>query len=94
MIELPAPRCAHMYPSGFESIGVIVGNKLPQFINQHHHVLTGIKDHGEHCQPAFITFDNQKTSKFYDISLREIVILQGWKIEKITSVSSDKHSLI
>ncbi|MBA2649588.1 MAG: VOC family protein [Legionella sp.] len=80
MIELPAPRPEHMYPSGLESIGVILGNKLPEFIQQYDHVLTGIKDHGEHCQPAFITFDNDKTAKFYDISLRKIVILQGWEI--------------
>ena len=70
MIELPAPRAAHMYPSGLESIGVIVGKKLPEFIQKHDSVLTGIKEHGEHCQPAFITFDNDKTAKFYDISLQ------------------------
>jgi predicted metalloenzyme YecM len=83
MIELPAPRAVHMYSSGLESIGVIVGKQLPHFINQHGDVLTGIKDHGQHCQPAFITFDNDKTSKFYDISLREIVRLQDWEIEKV-----------
>jgi hypothetical protein len=38
---------------------------------------------GEHCQPAFITFDNDKTAKFYNISLREIVLLQGWDIARI-----------
>jgi predicted metalloenzyme YecM len=81
MIELPAPRAVHMYPSGLESIGVIVGKTLPQFIKQHNDVLTGIKDHGIHCQPAFITYETDKTAKFYDISLREIVILQGWEIE-------------
>jgi len=80
MIELPAPRVAHMYPSGLESIGVTVGEKLPGFIKKYEHVLTGVKDHGQHCQPAFVTFDNDKTAKFYDISLREIVILQGWEI--------------
>lgn len=80
MIELPAPRLAHMYPSGLESIGVIVGKSLPELINNHNHELTGVKDHGKYCQPAFITFDNEKTIKLYDISLREIVIHQGWKI--------------
>lgn len=80
MIELPAPRPAHMYPGGLESIGVTLGKELPLFIQKHKQVLTGIKDHGQHCQPAFITFDNDKTAKFYDISLRDIVILQGWEI--------------
>jgi predicted metalloenzyme YecM len=83
MIELPAPRSVHMYPSGLESMGVIVGKQLPQFINQHDNILTGVKAHEQHYQPAFITFDNDKTSKFYDISLREIVRLQGWEIEKV-----------
>jgi len=86
MIELPAPRSAHMYSSGLESIGVILGKQLPEFIKQHNNVLTGVKDHGQHCQPAFITYDNDKTSKFYDISLREIVMLQGWEIEKVAIV--------
>ncbi len=83
MIELAAPRSVHMYPSGLESIGMVVGKTLPQFIKQHSNVLTGVKDHGEHCQPAFITFENDKTAKFYDISLREIVALQGWEIAKL-----------
>jgi hypothetical protein len=81
--ELPAPRAVHTYPSGLESIGVIVGKTLPEFIQKYSHVLTGVKEHGQHCQPAFITFDNEKTSKFYDISLREIVTLQGWQIKRI-----------
>ena len=83
MIELPAPRAAHMYPSGLESIGVVVGKTLPEFIARYCDVLTGVKDHGEYCQPAFITFDNDKTAKFYDISLRDIVKHQGWTIAKL-----------
>jgi len=83
MIELPAPRPVHMYPSGLESIGVVVGETLPAFIAQHHSILNGVKDHGVHCQPAFITFDNDKTAKFYDISLREIVNRQGWTIAQV-----------
>lgn len=84
MIELPAPRAVHMYPSGLESIGVVVGETLPAFIAQHRSILNGVKDHGEHCQPSFITFDNDKTAKFYDISLREIVHRQGWTIAQLT----------
>lgn len=83
MIELPAPRPAHMYPSGLESIGVVVGNKLAVFIEKYKNAITGIKDHGIHCQPAFVTFKNDITAKFYDISLREIVTLQGWDIKRI-----------
>lgn len=83
VIELPAPRAVHMYPSGLESIGVVLGEKLPEFKIQHSKNLTGVKDHGEHCQPAFITFDNEKTAKFYDISLKDIIKLQGYTMENI-----------
>jgi predicted metalloenzyme YecM len=83
VIELPAPRSVHMYPSGLESTGVVIGKKLPEFIEQHKKVLTGVKDHGEHCQPGFVTFGNEKTAKFYDISLKEIVFLQGWTISQV-----------
>jgi mannose-6-phosphate isomerase-like protein (cupin superfamily)/predicted metalloenzyme YecM len=88
VIELPAPRPAHMYPSGLESVGVFVGDNLSEFNAQYKNVLTGIKDHGQHCQPAFITFDNQKTVKFYDYTLIEIILLQGWKFEQL-SLSPD-----
>lgn len=81
VIELPAPRAVHMYPSGLESIGVVLGKKLQEFKTQYSKQLTGIKDHGEHCQPAFITFENEKTAKFYDISLKEIIKLQGYTME-------------
>lgn len=83
MIELPAPRPVHMYPSGLESIGLFVGESLPKFKNQYKNVLTGVKEHGQYCQPAFVTFENDKTVKFYDYTLRDIVLLQGWTFENI-----------
>ena len=90
MIELPAPRPSHMYPSGLESIGVILGEELNEFNVKHHKILSGIKEHGEHCQPSFITFDNNKTAKFYYISLEETVIRQGWTIENVAHADSTK----
>lgn len=81
VIELPAPRAAHTYPSGLESLGLVIGESLLEFTQQHQDKLTGIKDHGIHCQPAFITFDNGKTFKFYNINLLEIIQRQGWQLE-------------
>jgi predicted metalloenzyme YecM len=83
MIELPAPRSDQLYPSGLESIGIVVGRELPEFIKQYHSVLTGVKEHCQHCQPAFVTFENEKTIKFYDIPLEEIVVRQGWQIGEV-----------
>lgn len=91
MIELPAPRPAHRYPSGLESIGVILGKKLADFNQRHAAVLSGVKDHGEHCQPSFITFANDKTVKFYDFSLKEIVNLQGWKLARVNEREKAKN---
>jgi predicted metalloenzyme YecM len=82
-IELPAPRSVHVYPVGLEHIGIIIGKTLPQFKIQHQNVLTGEKDHGALCRPAFITFNNGKTVKFYDHSLKEIMLSEGWKFQKL-----------
>lgn len=83
VIELPAPRLAHMYPTGLESVGIHVGSDLPEFNRKYRDVLMGIKDHGTYCKPSFVTFDNEKTVKFYDYSLSEIVLLQGWQFENL-----------
>ena len=88
IIELPAPRSTNNHPSGLESIGLTVGDNLPEFIKKYTHVLTGLKESGEHSQTAFITFKNNKTAKFYDICLREIVLLQGWEITSWPQPSS------
>lgn len=75
VIELPAPRLDQPYPSGLESVGIVLGSQLAVFILQHKDILTGIKNQG---QLAFITFDNEKTAKFYHTSLHDIVTSQGW----------------
>ena len=84
VIELPAPRSVHMYPSGLESVGIFVDSQLPEFKHRYKEKLTGVKEHGKHCQPAFITFDNEKTIKFYDHTLEEIILLQGWRLEQLS----------
>ncbi len=83
VIELAAPRPVHMYSSGLESIGILVGDKLSKFNQKYKKELTGIKEHGEYCRPSFITFNNGKTAKFYDISLLKIIELTGWKMKEV-----------
>jgi len=83
MIELAAPRASHMYPSGLESVGFFVGDRLPAFKKKYHNVLTGEKDHGVYCKPAFVTFDNGKTVKFYNVTLKDIILREGWFFERI-----------
>src|SRR3989344_2608398 len=82
-IELPAPRAEHMYPSGLEHVGFLVGEALSEFKDKHKGVLTGEKDRRPYCFPAYVTFENGKTAKFYEKILKEIVALQGWSFEKL-----------
>jgi len=83
LIELPAPREAHTYPTGLEHLGINVGEKLPEFKEKYKDVITGVKDRRPYCYPAFITFENGTSAKFYERSLREVILLQGWKFEKL-----------
>ncbi len=94
MIELAAPRPAHMYQSGLESVGLFVGSKLQKFKKRYKKALTGVKDHGVHCQPAFITFENGKTVKFYDVTLKDIVLLQGWRFEQVDQPGNSEENVM
>jgi predicted metalloenzyme YecM len=78
-IELPSPKPNKPCDNGLESVGIIMGDELPEFIAQHCDALTDIKNQS---QLASITFDNNKTVKFYMQSLEETVISQGWVIDK------------
>lgn len=83
LIELPAPHKEHTYPKGLEHIGITVGEKLPEFKEKYKDVITGFKDYRPYAYPAFITFENGTTVKFYERSLREVVLLEGWKFEEL-----------
>ncbi|HLD04770.1 MAG TPA: VOC family protein [Candidatus Nanoarchaeia archaeon] len=82
LIELPAPRGEHTYPKGLEHVGFVVGESLPKFKIKYKAVLTGEKNR-PHTDPAFITFDNGATAKFYERTLKEIVKLQGGQFQQV-----------
>lgn len=77
MIELPAPRAAHEYPSGLEHLGLVVPGDFAAFAARYEKKFHGQKDRGPHCQPRFFTFADGKTIKFYERPLREVVELAG-----------------
>jgi predicted metalloenzyme YecM len=81
LIELPAPKASHTYPSGLEHAGFVVGPDLTRFNTKHEGVLSGVKDRGAACQPSFLTFSDGRTAKFYDQPLLEIVQAQGWRFD-------------
>lgn len=79
VVELLPPKSNTSYTRGLENFGMIVGKGLPEFKLKYKSILTGVKNRSLSCQPAYITFENAKTVKFYDRSLREIVETDGNK---------------
>jgi len=77
LIELiPTPH-QRDYPMGLEHVGVVIGEALEEFAKTHEAVLTGRQDQGPFCQPAYITFENNRTVKFYKYSLKDVVEKEG-----------------
>jgi len=63
--------------TGFESMGIVVGPQFQEFLEQHDSVFTAVKEYGPYLKAALITFDNQKTVKFYNRSIREVIRLES-----------------
>lgn len=77
LIELIPPPHRQPFPMGLEHMGVVIGEGFEAFCRKHDAVLTGRQDQGPYCQPAFITFDNDRTVKFYRHSLKDVVEMEG-----------------
>ena len=77
LIELMPPKPDVWYPSGLEHCGIVIGEKLEEFAMRHKDVISGRQDQGPYCKPYFITFENGKRVKFYDISLKDVVEKEG-----------------
>jgi predicted metalloenzyme YecM len=82
LIELPAPRAAHVYPDGLEHVGFVAGD-IEAFFARHAATLDGIKDRGSDVQAPFLTFPDGATAKFYRRPLREIVERDGWRFAPV-----------
>jgi predicted metalloenzyme YecM len=77
LIELIPPPHQRDYPMGLEHCGIVIGETFDDFTREHEAVLTGRQDQGPFCQPAFITFGNNRTVKFYRYSLKDVVEKEG-----------------
>ena len=77
LIELiPIPH-QRDYPMGLEHVGVVIGDRFEEFVKDHDAVLTGRQDQGPFCQPAYITFENNRSVKFYRYALKDVVEKEG-----------------
>lgn len=77
LIELIPPPHREPWPMGLEHLGVVIGDGLEAFVERHAGVLTGRQDQGPWCQPAYVTFRNGRTVKFYRWSLKDVVEKEG-----------------
>lgn len=77
LIELIPPPHQRDYPMGLEHVGIVIGDAFDAFTESHERILTGRRDQGPYCQPAYVTFSNNRTVKFYRYGLKEVVEMEG-----------------
>jgi predicted metalloenzyme YecM len=79
LIELIPPVHQRVYKMGLEHLGVVVGDAFDAFVGAHKPVLTGQQFQGPNStpDPVYILFEDFTLVKFYRLSLRASVELQG-----------------
>jgi predicted metalloenzyme YecM len=83
MIELIPPVHQCVYKMGLEHLGVVVGDTFDTFVEAHKPVLTGQQFQGPNStpDPVYILFEDFTNVKFYRLSLRASVELDGGQFE-------------
>src|SRR3954463_15693834 len=81
LIELIPPVHQRVYKMGLEHLGVVVGDTFDAFVAAHKPVLTGQQFQGPNStpDPVYILFEDFTHVKFYRLSLRASVELDGYK---------------
>lgn len=77
LVELIPPPHQRDYPMGLEHAGVVIGETFDAFCDAHAGVITGHQDQGPWNQPRYVTFENDRTAKFYRYSLKDVVEKEG-----------------
>jgi predicted metalloenzyme YecM len=83
LIELIPPVHQRVYKMGLEHLGVVVADTFEAFVEAHKPVLTGQQFQGPNStpDPVYILFEDFTHVKFYRLSLRESVELDGYGFE-------------
>lgn len=81
LIELIPPPHQAVYQMGLEHVGVVLGEHLDEFADQHQATLTGRQDQGRYCMPFFITFPDHTNVKFYAHSLHDVCVFEGRRFD-------------
>ena len=77
LIELLPPTSGRVHKTGWEHVGLVIGETFTDFGRTHAQKFTGQQDQGPYCQPYFITFPDQTSVKFYRVGMHEVCILEG-----------------
>jgi predicted metalloenzyme YecM len=79
LIELIPPVHQRVYKMGLEHLGVVIGDTFDAFVAAHRPVLTGQQFQGPNStpDPVYILFEDFTHVKFYRLSLRDSVELDG-----------------
>jgi predicted metalloenzyme YecM len=83
LIELIPPVHQRVYKMGLEHLGVVVGDTFDEFVEAHKPVLTGQQFQGPSStpDPVYILFEDFTHVKFYRLSLKESVEIDGGVFE-------------
>jgi predicted metalloenzyme YecM len=83
LIELIPPVHQRVYKMGLEHLGVVVGDTFDAFVERHKPVLTGQQFQGPTStpDPVYILMEDFTHVKFYRLSLRESVELDGFPFD-------------
>ena len=83
LIELIPPVHQRIYKMGLEHLGVVVGDGFDAFVEAHKPVLTGQQFQGPTStpDPVYILFEDFTHVKFYRLSLRASVEIDGDPVE-------------
>jgi predicted metalloenzyme YecM len=83
LIELIPPVHQRVYKMGLEHLGVVVGDTFDEFVEAHKPVLTGQQFQGPAStpDPVYILFEDFTHVKFYRLSLKESVEIDGGVFE-------------
>src|SRR3954449_4550990 len=83
LIELIPPVHQRVYKMGLEHLGVVVGDTFDTFVEAHKPVLTGQQFQGPNSNPdpVYILFEDFTHVKFYRLSLRASVELDGYQFK-------------
>ena len=84
LIELIPPVHQRVYKMGLEHLGVVVGDTFDAFVEAHKPVLTGQQFQGPNStpDPVYILFEDFTHVKFYRLSLRASVELDGGRFDR------------